>query len=106
MQQIDVFAIIFFYFKTDNNPNYLILVQNLVNLHRLIVRNKKGFINKTHQIFAVVAAESDVEELVLLPQLPEARADVRLEVVPPSQREEDVLVLRNYFVCFIKRIIF
>jgi hypothetical protein len=42
-------------------------------------------INKTHQVFAVVAAERDVKEFGLLSQLPEARADVRLEVVPPEK---------------------
>ncbi len=41
-------------------------------------------INETHQVFAVVTAERDVEEFGLLSQLPEARADVRLEVVPPE----------------------
>ena len=35
-----------------------------------------------YNVCAVVAAERDVEELVVFTQLPETRADVRLEVVP------------------------
>ncbi len=35
-----------------------------------------------NNVCAVVAAEGDVEELVIVAQLPEACADVRLEVVP------------------------
>ena len=37
-----------------------------------------------YNVCAVVAAERDVEELVVFAQLPEARADVRLEVVPAA----------------------
>jgi hypothetical protein len=55
-------------------------------------------INKTHQVFAVVAAERDVKEFGLLSQLPEARADVRLEVVPPeNNRIEEVVLVSNIF---------
>ena len=35
-----------------------------------------------YNVCAVVAAERDVEELVVFAQIPETRADVRLEVVP------------------------
>jgi hypothetical protein len=35
-----------------------------------------------NNVCAIVAAEGDVEELVVVAQLPEACADVRLEVVP------------------------
>ena len=58
-------------------------------LYRFSNKQKHFLINKTHQVFAVVAAERDVEEFGLLSQLAEARADVRLEVVPPEKNRID-----------------